>query len=120
MTGIASLYPIGDLLRIVEAAGQHEVHAHRRAGHALDAAQASRGTNDLRPRRGRLGLRPVVEVTLPPGRQAPHVRSLAVRAVELLGRVALLVPLLVVLLLRDAEVDERAVPDVGKAHGKQS
>src|SRR5919201_3767898 len=62
-----------------------------------------------------LGIRPVVELALPaPRRQPPHVRPLGVRPLEVLvGDVALLVP---VVLLRDAEVDERPVPDVRKAH----
>src|SRR5207244_10356589 len=64
-----------------------------------------------------VGLRigPIVELTLAPaGGEPTHVRALRVRALDVLvGDVALLVP---VVLLGDAEVDERPVPDVGKAH----
>src|SRR5207244_5764021 len=85
--------------------------------HALDAAQArGRAQHRRAVVRLRVGVGPVVEVPPPPGREPAYVRPLGVRALELLVReVALLVPLLV--LLGDPEVDERAVPDVGEAHG---
>ena len=62
-----------------------------------------------RGRRVGLGLRPVVEVLPAPARRQPaDVRPLAVALLEaLLGGVAVLV-LPVVVLLGDAEVDERA------------
>jgi hypothetical protein len=65
----------------------------------------------------RLG--PVLEFRAPAPRSQPaHVRALAVGigALEiLLGGVGFLVPVLV--LLDDAEVDERAAPDVSDSHG---
>src|SRR5581483_8984602 len=116
------LEPVGDLLRVVEAAREDEVDANG-AGprNALDAAQPPRlrrRTEDARPGvRRRLGIGPVVEL-LPPAaamRQAADVRPLGVGPLELLvGDVAVFVP---VLLFGDAEVHEGAVPDVGKGHG---
>src|SRR2546421_303736 len=48
-------------------------------------------------------------------RDPAHVRALRIRPLEVLvGDVAVLVPVLV--LLGDAEVDERAVPDVAQPH----
>src|SRR3954469_9768149 len=69
--------------------------------------------------RGRLRLGPVVELlaAAAAGLEAAHVRALCIGALELLvRRVAVLIPLVVVL-LGDAEVDERSAPDVCKAHG---
>src|SRR5206468_4167980 len=64
-----------------------------------------------------LRLGPVVEVLLAAARgQAPHVRPLAVALLEaLLGGVAVLV-FPVVVLLGDAEVDERAGPEISESH----
>src|SRR5437763_5254166 len=117
------LEAVGDLLRVVEAARQDEMHLrHRRhgGGHALDAAQAARLRRGAKhARAGTCGLRvgPVVELlTAPPPRREPaHVGPLCIGALQVLVReIAVLVPLL---LLGDAEVDEGLVPDVGEAHG---
>ena len=77
---------------------------------------STRQTRVLRPvviRRLRIG--PVVEVPLaPPRRESADVRPLGIGPLKLLvGDVAVLVP---VVLLGDAEVDERPVPDIGEAH----
>src|SRR5262249_4861937 len=63
----------------------------------------------------RLWIGPVVELALATSRcESTDVRTLGVRALEILVRdVALFVP---VVLLGDAEVDERPVPDVRKPH----
>ena len=119
----AVLEPVGDLLRVVEAARQDEVDAatRRRLARRLEVAQsraagARARAEDARPLRpARLGVGPVVVVlaAAAPRREPADVRPLGVVALELLvGEVAVLVP---VLLLGDAEVDERAVPDVAKA-----
>src|SRR5215216_1669143 len=115
---------VGDLLRIVEAARHDEVHLHRghgahRRGRVVGRTAAVAARAQGGRRRRLLGVRvgPVVEVLLPAPRSEPaHVRPLAVGAPQLLlGEVAVLVP--VVLLLGDAEVDERSVPNVCKSHG---
>src|SRR5205823_9732596 len=63
----------------------------------------------------RVGVRPVVVLLPVAAWQPTDVRAVAVRALELLvGDVAILVPVLV--FLGDAEVHERAIPEVGKAH----
>src|SRR4029079_15396324 len=111
-----------DLLSVVEAPRDHQVHLHGRDG-ANDAVRLARaGSRRRQPRRRRgallrLGIRPVVEILLPPAarRQAADVRALAVPAGQTpLGEVAILIPLVV--LLGDPEVDEGAVPDVCEAH----
>ena len=90
-------------------------------GARLDARAARR---PQRPRVvravARLRVGPVLELARPAARRQPaDVRALAVGALELLVRdVAVLVPVLV--LLGDAEVDERAVPEVGEAHGARN
>src|SRR5207244_10922451 len=114
----AVLELVRDLLRVVEAPRQDEVDAHR-ALSALDAAQPRRSRPQHRGRLALRGLRiaPVVRVAAAPGGREPaDIRALAVGALQLVVReIALLVPLFV--LLGDPEVDERAVPDVGEAHG---
>src|SRR4029078_13688227 len=120
----ALLVLVGDLLRVVEAARQHEVHLDAvRVGSRLDPSDALRRLTDARlaladgrgtrRRRGRFRLRPVVEVLPAPTRRAaPDVRPLAGALLEaLLGGVPVLV-VPVVLLLGDAEVDEGPVPEV--------
>src|SRR5579884_1392947 len=123
---------VRDLLRVVEAARQHEMHADgARAGQRLDdrapplwpidARRGARlGPQDARPRRSHvagLGIGPVVEVTgASTRRESAHVRPLGIRALHVLvGEVALVVP---VLFLGDAEVDERLVPDIAEAHAE--
>src|SRR5207253_5285098 len=103
------LEPVGDLLRVVEAARDDEVDTRG------DGAGYGTRTQDRRAVAVGLGIRPVVELAFAPARcKAAHVRPLGVRTLEILvGDVAFLVP---VVLLGDAEVDERPVPDVGKAH----
>src|SRR4029079_8494766 len=93
---------------------------------ALDTTKAAwlrlpwRRPQDARPLvRRLLRIGPVVEVLAAgaAGREPPDVRSLGVRALQLLVReVAVLVPLL---LLGDAEVDEGLVPDVRESHGSR-
>ena len=123
MTGIALLEPVGDLLRVVEAPRE------RRGGRAPGLVPGR-----SRPRAGGGARTPAGGCSCErsradsgsvqssnssrraaPVRQPPHVRALGVDPLELLvGEVAVLVP---VLLLGDAEVDERPVPDVGEGHG---
>ena len=125
----AFLEAVGDLLRVVEAARQHEVDAGGAATaptarDALDAAQTARlgrGPQDACACRGRrrLGVGPVVEflAAATPRREPAHVRPVGVGALELLvGEVAVLVP---ILFLGDPEVDEGLAPDVGEAHGAE-
>src|SRR5207302_6837084 len=114
------LVPVCDLLRVVEAARQDEVHLDApRIRDRLDLRAHATGTFTLgtgradgghaRRRLVGFGLGPVVEV-LPAAarRQASDVRPFAVALLEaLLGGVAVLV-LPIVVLLGDAEVDERA------------
>src|SRR5207248_1481377 len=81
----------------------------------LETARPAHGPLDGGRVLARVG--PVVVVALPPARGQPaHVRAGAVAPLELLLRriaVDVLVPLV---LLGDAEVDERAVPDVCESH----
>src|SRR5262249_59421087 len=102
---------VGDLLRVVEAPRDDEVHAYRRRPRHCGYA----GPQDLRPLGRRLGVGPVVELALPSAwRQPADVRPLRIGALEvLIGDVAPLVP---ILLLADAEVDPRPVPDAREAH----
>src|SRR5206468_6401716 len=99
----------------------HEVDANSRARHRLEVCSPSGSMLDDRPSPAvrRLGVGPVVELLAAAARaDAPHarVRTLAVRALELLVRgVAVLVPVVVVL-LGDAEIDECAVPEIAEAH----
>src|SRR5919201_4480707 len=101
---------VRDLLRIVEAARHDEVHTH---------GYGTRYRARPWPQDGGaialwLRIRPIVELTLSPARgQSPHVRPLGVGALEILVGDVFLVP---VVLLGDAEIDERPVPDVRKAH----
>ena len=95
--------------RRVGAAGQGPGSGRR--GDRLGAARGHDGLAVRRCRRCRSSPR---TPALSP-RQPAHVRAVAVGPLELLvRRVPVLVPVLV--LLGDAEVDERAVPEVGKAH----
>src|SRR6266540_7056873 len=102
---------VRDLLRVVEAARDDQVDAHRgRSGYGRDPGPQHRGAIGARLRVG-----PVVELAIAAAwGQPPDVRPLRVAALEVLvGDVAVLVP---VLLLGDAEVDEGLVPHVRKAH----
>src|SRR5262249_35548601 len=83
----------------------------------LTAGERAHGRGRLRL--GLLGLGPVVEVPAIAARlQAPHVRALGIGALELLvRRVAVLIPVVLLVLLRDAEVDERPAPNVSNSHG---
>src|SRR5581483_1656989 len=125
--GHPPLEPIRDLLGVVEAAREDEVHPDtRRVRDRFDLRSCiaeprradRRRTDGLRVG---LGLRPVVVlVPAPARRQPPDVRALAVALLEaLLGGVSVLVVPLVVL-LGDAEVHERAIPQVAQRHGAQS
>src|SRR5437763_11744915 len=113
------LEAVGDVLRVLEALRQHEVHLHRRnrLNNAVRPPRAASGRRQPRRILLGLGIGPVVEVLLlaPARRQPTDVRALAVRALDvLLSEVAVLVPF--VLLLGDPEVDEGPGPNVGKAH----
>src|SRR5688572_22887447 len=104
------LEAVGDLLRVVEAPRDHEVHPHRAWAVGRAKLRAHRGR-----RRLLAGVGPVVELLLtPPGGEPADVRPIRVGALQLLlGHEAVLVP---VVLLGDPEVDERPVPDVRESH----
>src|SRR5579862_4022408 len=115
------LEAVGDLLRVVEAARQDEVHADVvRVRDDLHLGPGrSRRSDGGDPVAGLLAARlgpVVVLVPATPRRQPADVRPLAVALLEaLLGGVSVLV-LPVLVLLGDAEVDERAVPEVAEGH----
>src|SRR5262249_25056572 len=86
---------------------------------SLPLAGRSLGARDRRLDSHVLRIGPVVVLFPAPPRKPPHVGAIVVRALELLvGDVAVLVP--VVVLLGDAEVDERTAPEVSKAHGARN
>src|SRR4029079_10159260 len=113
------LEPVGDLLRVVEAARQDQVHpGGAGALDGLEVAHAARlapRPQDARPLRVGLGVGPVVVVVVPrpARRKAAHVLLLVPLRELVLGEIAVLVP---VLFLGDAEVDERTGPDIGESH----
>src|SRR5581483_890391 len=83
------------------------------------ADRPGRVPDDLGSRHGRLRVGPVVVLVAVAPRQPADVGPVVVGALELLVRdVAVLVPVLV--LLGDAEVHERAVPEVGETHGARN
>src|SRR3954447_451425 len=116
----AVLEPVGDLLRVVEAAREDQVDAGRAGAlHGLQVARPAwlgAPTEDARPLRVGLGVGPIVVVVVPrsPGREAAHVRLLVAVGELVLGDIAVLVP---VFFLGDPEVDEGTGPDVGETHG---
>ena len=120
ITGIALLEVVGDLLGVVEAARDDEVHTgetaaivdrygagstpRRRAGRPQRHAALARA----------LRLAPLVHFGRAPARrQSPYIRAFAVGALGLLGHVTVLVPFF---LFGYAEIDERPVPDVREPH----
>ena len=112
----AVLEAVGDLLGVVEAPRQDEVHLdRRRIRHRLDAAQAARRARGGGGFRLRLGVRPVIEVAstarLQPADVGPLSRAVAALE-DLVGGVAVVVP---VVLLGDAVANERG-SDVCKSH----
>src|SRR5690606_18592378 len=102
--------------------GQDQVDAHRvRVGDGLDvrpaAARAPGGRDGDGPRPVRLRVGPVIELLLAaPRGQSADVRPVAVALLERLLRDVAALVVVVLVLLGDAEVDERAVPEVAEAH----
>src|SRR4051795_531673 len=107
---------VGDLLGVVEALGDHQVHAHV----AAPPVSAAHGAQDGRRAPGAVVVvgEDVVEVVAPALRaEAADVRPLAVAVLELgLGLVGGLLLLIRFALLGQAEVDERPVPRVAEGH----
>src|SRR5919108_5831913 len=106
---------VGDLLGVVEALRDDEVHAYVAPSVAAHGAQDRR-----RPPAAPLLVvgEDVVEVVTPAaGAEAADVRALAVAVLELgLGLVGGLLLLVRVALLGEAEVDERTVPRIAEGH----
>src|SRR3954452_5317770 len=107
---------VGDLLGVVEALGDDEVHAHVAPSvAAADGPQDGRGP----PAAVVVVGEDVVEVVAAPAgaAEAAHVRSLAVAVLELgLGLVGGLLLVVRVALLGQAEVHERTVPRIAEGH----
>src|SRR5579862_525652 len=122
------LEAVRDLLGVVEAARQHQVNADRvRIRHRLDVRAGlplcTRGPHARAERLlAGLGLGPVLELLrAAPRCQPADVRPLAIALLErLLGGVELLVSVVLVVLLGNPEVDERAAPEVPQAHAAES
>src|SRR3954447_13123547 len=106
---------VGDLLGVVEALGDDEVHAHVAA--SVPAAHRAQDGGRAPAAVVVVG-EDVVEVVAPALRaEPPDVGPLAVAVLELgLGLVGGLLLLVRVALLGEAEVDERTVPRVAEGH----
>src|SRR5215204_1819939 len=109
---------VRDLLGVVEALWDDEVHLDL-AARSPTAPVAPDRPQDARfaAAAARLVGEDVVELVAPAALEAPHVRPVAVAVLELDLRLGLRQRLVArVLLLSEAEVDERAMPCVAKRH----
>src|SRR5205085_10309012 len=99
-------------LGVLEALREDEVHLHPAAAAVLNRPQHARVAG-----RARLVGEDVVDlVAAAAGLEASHVGPLAVAVLELGLRLRLELLAVAVLLLGEAEVDERAVPGVPEGH----